>query len=301
MTVPMRSLLFVPGDSERKLDKALGSAADGIMIDLEDSVAPARKALAREMTAAFLRSGKVPAAKQIWVRVNPLGGDLTLADLAAIAGAAPAGILLPKAEGAADIRRVSHYLDALETRDGVARGSIRIMAVATETAASTFVLGEYRGAGMERLYGLTWGAEDLSADVGASTNRDADGRWSLTYRMVRSNMLLAAKAAGIYAFDTAYPDFSNLDALSLSLNASRREGFNGGFAIHPAQIGPLNQAFSPSAEDIALAEKVVAAFAAAPDAGTLGIDGKMYDRPHLIQAGKVLAMRDAFAAKPVQE
>ena len=296
--IPMRSVLFVPGDSERKLDKAVGSAADGIMIDLEDSVAPGRKVLAREMTAGFLRSGNLPAAKQIWVRVNPLGGNQTLADLSAVSGPGLNGVLLPKAEGAADIRLISNYLAAFETRDGLPPGSTRIMAVATETAASAFVLGEYRGRGMERLYGLTWGAEDLSADIGASTNRDSDGRWSLTYRMVRSNMLLAAKAAGIFAFDTAYTDFTNLDALRQSLTASRREGFNGGFAIHPAQLAPLNEAFSPSAEDVALAEAVVAAFAASPDAGTLGIDGKMYDRPHLIQAQKVLAMRDAFLSRP---
>lgn len=295
--IPMRSILFVPGDSERKLEKALGSVADGIMIDLEDSVAEARKPLAREMTAAFLRKGEFPAGKQIWVRVNPLSGAHTLADLSSVAGPGLSGVLLPKAEGAADIRLVSNYLSAFETRDGIAPGSTRIMAVATETAASTFVLGDYRGAGMERLYGLTWGAEDLSADIGASTNRDSDGRWSLTYRMVRSNMLLGAKAAGIYAFDTAYPDFRDIDALTLSLEASRREGFNGGFAIHPAQLEPLNAAFSPSPEDIAVAEVVVAAFAANPEAGTLGIDGKMYDRPHLVQAQKVLAMRDAFAAR----
>ncbi|WP_417722664.1 HpcH/HpaI aldolase/citrate lyase family protein [Salipiger sp.] len=298
MSVPMRSILFVPGDSERKLEKALGSSADGIMIDLEDSVAAARKPLARRMTADFLRSDRARCDKQVWVRINPLGGQDTLADLAAIVGGSPAGVLLPKAEGADHIRRLGHYLDALETREAVDPGSIRIMAVATETAASTFMLDQYRAAGMSRLYGLTWGAEDLSADIGATTNRDADGRWSLTYRMVRSNMLLAAKAAGLHAIDTAYPDFSDLDALRRSLDASRREGFNGGFAIHPAQIEPLNDAFSPSAEDIALAERVVAAFTANPEAGTLGIEGRMYDRPHLVQAEKVLAMRDAFAAKP---
>ncbi|WP_417209741.1 HpcH/HpaI aldolase/citrate lyase family protein [Antarctobacter sp.] len=297
MTLPLRSILFVPGDSERKLEKALGSEADGLMIDLEDSVAPARKPVARDMAAAFLRAGKTRPEVQVWVRINPLGGDFALDDLAAIVGARPAGVLLPKAEGAGDIRRLSHYLDALEVREGVPLGSTRIMAVATETAASTFVLHEYRGAGMERLYGLTWGAEDLSADIGASTNRDPDGRLALTYRMVRSNMLLASRAAGIFAFDTAHPNFRDIDALRETLDACRREGFHGGFAIHPAQVEPLNTAFSPSDEDIAVAEKVVAAFDENPDAGTLGIDGKMYDRPHLVQAQKILAMRDAFAAR----
>lgn len=298
MSVPLRSILFVPGDSERKLEKAAGCGADAIVIDLEDSVAPSRKQLARDLAAQYLRGGKAPKGIKIWVRVNPLGGGLTLADLAVIAGAGPAGILLPKTEGVEDVRRVSHYLDALEARDDLAPGSIKIMAVATETAASTFMLGEYRGAGMERLYGLTWGAEDLSADLGASTNKDTDGRLSLTYRMARSNMLLAAKAAGVYAYDTAHPNFSDMDALRNTLDACRREGFNGGFAIHPNQVAPLNIAFSPSDEDIAVAEKVVAAFAKEPEAGTLGIDGKMYDRPHLVQAQKVLAMRDAFASKP---
>ena len=297
MSVPLRSILFVPGDSERKLEKSLESGADALVIDLEDSVAPARKEVAREMAADFLRTARAPEDMDIWVRINPLTGDQALKDLAAVVVARPAGILLPKAEGAADIRQLSHYLDALEVRDGVPAGSVRIMAVVTETAASTFALGEYRGEGMDRLYGVTWGAEDLSADIGASTNKDPDGRLSLTYRMVRSNMLLAAKAAGVYAFETPYPDFRNLNVLRATLDAARREGFNGGFAIHPAQIEPLNEAFSPSEDDIALAEKVVAAFAEAPDVGTIGIDGKMYDRPHLVQAQKVLAMRDAFAGK----
>jgi len=300
VTLPLRSILFVPGDSDRKLDNALESDADGLMIDLEDSVAPSRKPLARQMAADFLRKGATRPGVQVWVRINPLDGPFALDDLAAIVGARPAGVLVPKAEGADDIRRLSHYLDALEAREGVPLGSTRIMAVATETAASTFLLHEYRGTGMERLYGLTWGAEDLSADVGASTNRDPDGRLSLTYRMVRSNMLLASRAAGIFAFDTAHPNFRDIDALVETLEACRREGFHGGFAIHPAQVAPLNTAFSPSEADVAVAEKVVAAFAEQPEAGTLGIDGKMYDRPHLVQAQKILAMRDAFATKAQQ-
>jgi citrate lyase subunit beta / citryl-CoA lyase len=206
--------------------------------------------------------------------------------------------LLPKCEGAQDVRRLSHCLDALEVRDGAPRGSIGIIAVATETAVATFTLGEYQGPGMERLYGLTWGAEDLSADIGAATNKDADGQLSLTYRMVRSTMLLAAKAAGVHALETAYPNFRDVDALRATLDGARKEGFSGGFAIHPAQIDPLNEAFSPSDADIALAERITAAFDADPEVGTIGIDGKMYDRPHLIQARKVLAMREAFARQP---
>lgn len=297
MSVPLRSILFIPGDSERKLEKSVNCGADALVIDLEDSVAPARKQLAREMTTQFLVEGRAPVGMAVWVRVNPLGGDHTLADLSAVVRGRPDGILLPKCEGAEDIRTLSHFLDALEVREGLEPGRTKIMAVATETAAATFALGEYRGAGLNRLYGLTWGAEDLSADVGASTNRDADGRLSLTYRMARSNMLLAAKAAGVFAYDTAHPNFRDINALNETLTACRREGFNGGFAIHPDQVGPLNAAFSPSEDDIAIAERVVAAFAENPDAGALGIDGKMYDRPHLVQAEKVLAMRDAFATK----
>jgi citrate lyase subunit beta / citryl-CoA lyase len=297
MRLPLRSFLFVPGDSEKKLEKTLDSTADALVLDLEDSVAPARKAEARRIVADHLRGGRTRQGLEMWVRINPLTNPCALEDLAAIVGASPAGLLLPKAEGAEDVKRLGHYLDALEGREGLPAQSIEIIAVATETAASTFALGGYRGAGLNRLYGLTWGAEDLSADIGASTNKDVDGRLSLTYRMVRSTMLLAAKAAGVHALETAYPDFRNLDALRATLDSARKEGFTGGFAIHPAQVDPLNDAFSPSPDDIALAERVVAAFAADPALGTIGIDGKMYDRPHLIQARKVLAMRDAFVQR----
>lgn len=295
--LPLRSILFVPGDSDKKMEKTVDSAADALVFDLEDSVAPPRKALARDMVAAHIRSGKCRKGMDLWVRINPLDTEYALADLAAVVGAKPAGILLPKVSGPEDVRRLSHYLDALEVREGIAPGSILIICVATETAGSVFALGGYAAAGLERLYGLTWGAEDLSADIGAATNKDGSGQLALTYMMAKSQMLLGAKAAGVYAFDTAYPDFRDIDALAATLNASRREGFNGGFAIHPAQVEPLNHAFSPSAEDVALAEKVVATFDADPSVGTIGIDGKMYDRPHLIQARKVLAMRDAFAGR----
>lgn len=297
MRLPLRSILFVPGDSDKKMEKTVDSAADALVFDLEDSVAEGRKPLARDMVAAHLKSGKTRKGMELWVRINPLTGPHALDDLAAVVRATPQGIMLPKCEGPEDLRRLSDYLDVLETRDRVARGTIEIIAVATETAAATFALGRYRKSDLPRLYGLTWGAEDLSADVGASTNKDADGRLSLTYRMARSNMLLGAKAAGVQALETAYPDFRNIAALSETLNGARREGFSGGLAIHPAQIEPMNTAFSPSAEDIALAERVVAAFAADPEVGTIGIDGRMYDRPHLVQAQKVLALRDAWLAQ----
>lgn len=295
MKVPLRSFLFVPGDSEKKLGKGLDAQADALVLDLEDSVAPGRKNDARRMVAEYLAAGGTRPGLGLWVRINPLSSAYALDDLSAIVGARPAGILLPKAEGPEDVRRVSHYLDALEVRDAAGHEPIEIIAVATETAGSTFALADYRKASLARLYGLTWGAEDLSADIGASTNKDVTGELALTYRMVRSTMLLAAKAAGVHALETAYPDFRDLGRLSAILDGARKEGFTGGFAIHPAQIDPINSAFTPAAEDIALAEKVVAAFAGTENIGTIGIDGKMYDRPHLLQAQKILALRDVFA------
>ncbi len=294
---PLRSLLFVPGDSERKIEKSCVSDADAIVLDLEDSVAPGRKAAARHMTAEHLAGGRFKSTTAQWVRINDLTTSDAILDLAAVVGGRPAGILLPKAEGPADVRRLSYYLDALEAREGIPGGSIGVMAVATETAGAPFSLGEYKDARLARLRGLTWGAEDLSAAVGAATNTDEDGRLSLTYRAVRSFMLLGAKAADVEAVDTVYPDYRDADGFRKSCIASRREGFTGRFAIHPDQVAIINESFSPSEEDVAFAERVVAAFAAAPDAGAVGLDGKMLDRPHLSQARKILAMRDMFASR----
>jgi citrate lyase subunit beta/citryl-CoA lyase len=295
--VPLRSLLFVPGDSERKIEKAGASDADAVVLDLEDSVAPGRKPLARQMVADHLVANASKPGTARWVRINDLTTSDAVLDLAAVVAGHPAGILLPKAEGPEDVRRLSHYLDALEAREGIAAGSIGVMAVATETAGSPFALGEYRNARLSRLRGLTWGAEDLSAALGAATNTDEDGRLSLTYRTVRSLMLLGAKAADVEAVDTVYPDYRDSEGFRHSCVASRREGFTGRFAIHPDQVAIINEAFSPSEEDIAFADRVVAAFAASPDAGAVGLDGKMLDRPHLTQAHKILAMRDTFAGR----
>jgi citrate lyase subunit beta/citryl-CoA lyase len=297
MSAPLRSLLFVPGDSERKIEKSRASKADALVLDLEDSVAPTRKSVARGMIADLLKTGNFNKGTAQWVRINPVTTPEALLDLAAVVGGRPAGILLPKADGPEDVRRVSYYLDALEAREGLPAGSIVIVPVATETAAAPFSLGLYKDAGLKRLFGLTWGAEDLSAAVGAATNMDEDGRLALTYRTVRSLTLMAAKAAGVEAIDTVYPDFKDTAGFRKSCIAARREGFTGRFAIHPDQVDTINEAFSPSAEDIALAERVVAAFGAVPDSGAISIDGKMLDRPHLQQALKVLAMRDAFARR----
>ena len=292
--LPIRSFLFVPGDSEKKLGKVDGTAADAFIFDLEDAVAPARKPVARDMVPTFIKDRpRADRTSQMWVRVNPLDTPWTLDDLAAIVPAAPDGIMLPKVNGPEDVREVSNYLSALETFAGVEVGSIKILPVATETAISPFRLGDYAGAKLDRLYGLTWGAEDLSSAIGASGNTDEAGQWTHTYKMVRSLCLLGAHAAGTEAVDTLYVDFRDPDGLRASCRAARAEGFSGRIAIHPAQVEVINEAFSPSPEEVDFARRVVNLFAANPDSGTLGLDGKMLDIPHLKQAQKTLAIREA--------
>jgi len=284
----MRSMLFIPGDSERKLGKADGSDADALILDLEDAVAPANKALARSTVRDFLlQRPRAERRSQLWVRINPLDTDLALGDLTAVVQGAPDGIVLPKANGPEDVLTLSHYLDALETQAGIEAGSIRILSVATETAIAPLRLGEYAGAELPRLAGLTWGAEDLSAAVGASTNLDPAGGWALTYRLARSLTLLAAHAAGVEAIETLYVDYRDEEGLRASSRAARAEGFGGRLAIHPAQVAGINESFTPSAEEIDHARRVVAAFASG--SGTVGLDGKMLDIPHLKQAQRVLA------------
>lgn len=292
---PLRSWLFIPGDSEKKLGKVDACGADAVILDLEDSVAAANKPAGRALVAAFV--GERPRgarASQLWVRINPFDSGLALDDLVAVVGAAPDGIMLPKCDGPGDIRRLSHYLDALEAQAGVAPGSTKIVPVATETAAAPFTLGDYAGAGLDRLLGLTWGAEDLSAALGASSNLDSTGGWALTYRLVRSLTLLGAKAAGVQAIDTLYVDFRDEAGLRESSRAARAEGFTGRLAIHPAQVAAINASFLPSADEIAHAERIVAAFAATPGVGTVGLDGRMVDLPHLKQAEGLLALASAY-------
>ena len=291
----LRSMLFVPGDSEKKLAKGAESGADALILDLEDAVAPARKPLAREMVRAYLDAHRTGHPAQLWVRMNPLG-EGGVEDLAAVVRAGPAGILVPKSNGPLDLVRIGHMLDALESRDGVER-PVGLMTVATETAVAPFRLAHYADHDLPRLRGLTWGAEDLSSALGASTNRGPDGEWAFTYRMVRSAVLLAAKASGVQAIETLYSDFRDEAGLSASCAAAMREGFTGRIAIHPAQVGPINEAFMPSEADVAHACRVIAAFAADPDAGTIGLDGIMLDRPHLNQARQVVAMREAYAGR----
>ena len=280
----LRSLLFIPGDSEKKLAKGDGCGADALILDLEDAVAAQNKAAARALVAAFLaeRPGG-QRTSQLWVRVNPLDSGLIDDDLAAVIGAAPDGVMLPKCDGPDDVRALSVKLDQ--------RGAARtmILPVATETALAPFRLGDYAGAGLDRLAGLTWGAEDLSAALGASTNRDEHGGWAFTYKMVRSLTLLGAKAAGVAAIDTLYVDFRDDEGLRASSRASRAEGFTGRLAIHPGQVAAINESYLPSTAEIDHAHRVIEAFAAAPGAGTVGLDGRMLDRPHLRQAEAVLA------------
>ena len=286
----IRSFLFVPADSEKKLGKADESGADAIILDLEDSVAPANKPSARKLAADFLTARPRAGRRyQIWVRINPLDTDLALSDLAAVVASAPDGIMLPKPEGPADVLQLSHYLDALEVQAGLEPGSIRIVPVATETPGAVFKLGDYGEAGLARLTAITWGAEDLSAAIGASTNLDASGEWAPAYKLARSLALLASHAAGVQAIETLYVDFRDEEGLRASCRAARSEGFTGRLAIHPAQVAVINECFSPSPEEISHAQRVLAAFAANPDAGTVGLDGKMIDIPHLKQAKRVLA------------
>jgi citrate lyase subunit beta/citryl-CoA lyase len=288
-----RSWLFAPGDSSKKISKASKSGADAVILDLEDSVAPPSKPEARALVrATLLENPMAKRAAKFWVRINALDTGLALPDLAAIVPGAPDGIMLPKAGGPRDVETLAYYLDALEAAAGIPAGSIKILPVATETAAAPFHLGGYARANLPRLHGLTWGAEDLAAALGASTNTDSTGGWQFTYRMVRSLTLLAAHAAGVQAIETLYVDFRDDEGLSASCHAARAEGFSGRIAIHPAQVATINAAFTPSAEDIAYARRVIAAFA--DGAGTVGLDGKMLDIPHLKQARNTIAAADAF-------
>ena len=285
----MRSLLFVPGDSPRKQAKGLESGADALIVDLEDSVAADRKEAARAATLAFLNDvGAKPQRPRLLVRVNGLDTGLTDADLDAVVAGRPDAILLPKAEGGPSVVHLDAKLAAREAICGLPDGAIRIMAIATETAAALFAAGTYAGASA-RLSALTWGAEDLSADLGAETNRDEEGRFTGPFRLARSLCVAAAAAAKVQALDTVFVDFRDTDGLRREAEEARRDGFTGKLAIHPGQVAVINAVFTPSAAEIAKAQAVLAAFAAAPGVGVVGIDGVMYDRPHLERARRLLA------------
>jgi citrate lyase subunit beta/citryl-CoA lyase len=283
----LRSILFVPGDSERKLAKGENSGADALVLDLEDSVPADRLPVARPMVREYLGSHRDRTRQQLWVRINPLAGDKAIADLAAITAGAPDGILIPKTCSSADVVVAGHYLSALEVREGLPRESIRILAVATETPAALFAMGSFAGCS-PRLAALTWGAEDLSAALGAATNRDEKGELEFTYRLARSLCLAAAVAADVQPIDTVFVDFKDGAGLKAESRAALRAGFTGKIAIHPDQVPVINEAFTPTAEDVAHARRVVEAFAAG--AGTVALDGKMLDMPHLKQAQRVISL-----------
>jgi citrate lyase subunit beta/citryl-CoA lyase len=285
----MRSLLFVPADGGSKLDKALGSGADAVIVDLEDSVALDRKAPARASAAAFLKQANMQAARpRLFVRVNGLATGLTDADLDAIVPEKPDAIMLPKAEGGASVMHADAKLAAREAIAGLEEGHVKIIAQAIESAAGIFAAGTFHGASA-RLLGLTWGPEDLSAEVGAETNRDAEGHLTEPYRFARSICLFAAAAAEVAAIETVYVDFRNLDGLRCETEEARRDGFSARLAIHPAQVPVINEVFTPTAEALARARAIVAAFAGAPGGGVVAIDGVMYDRPHLVRAQRLIA------------
>lgn len=282
----MRSLLFVPGDSERKLAKGLASGADVLIVDLEDSVAAENKAAAREIAAAFIASATEGPA--IYVRVNDLSTGLTDDDLAAVMKAAPAGIMLPKSNSAEDVGRLGVRLRVHEAENGLADGATKIIPIITETPLGTLNAATYRHAGA-RLAGLTWGAEDLSAEIGAAETRDDEGRYTDIFRFARLSTILAASAAEVAAIDTVFPDFRNEEAFRRDCLEGARDGFTGRMAIHPAQVPVINEVFTPSAGAVAQARAVVEAFAAAGNPGVVAIDGRMYDRPHLKRAERLLA------------
>jgi citrate lyase subunit beta / citryl-CoA lyase len=279
--VTPRSWLFVPADSERKVEKALDSDADAIIFDLEDSVVPAQKAAAREILKGCVpRSG----GPQWWVRVNPIGSEFIKDDLKLIGVADIHGIVLPKCEGGWDVIELAHHT-----------GNIPVHAIVTETPASLFAMLSYRDPNSP-LAAMSWGAEDLSAALGASSKFDANGELSFTYQLARSLCLAGAVAAGVQPVDGVFADFRDEQGLRAEAEAARREGFTGKLAIHPAQIPVINAAFSPSNEDVRHAAEIVAAFEAQPNAGVLSVGGRMVDRPHLLQARRVLERAGQGAA-----
>jgi len=285
----MRSLLFVPADSAKKLDKAMASGADALIVDLEDSIAFDGKARARQSAAAFLRETIAEAARPyLVVRVNGLQTGLTDADLDAIVSARPDAVMLPKAQGGAAVVHADAKLAVREATAGLPDGHVKIIALATETAAALFLAGTYAGASA-RLSALTWGAEDLSAEIGAEANRDAQGRFLDPYRFARCICLAAAAAAEVPALDTVYVDFRDEAGFRRECEEARRDGFAAKMAIHPAQVPIINAVFTPTPQAVAHAQAIVDAFAANPNAGVVGIGGVMFDRPHLARAKRLLA------------
>lgn len=283
----MRSLLFVPADSEKKLQKALSSGADALILDLEDSVAPSRKEDARRIAAEFIAAYRSECPALLYVRVNALSTGLTDDDLKALIPSQPAGVMLPKSNGGQDVTQLSVKLRVHEAASGLEDGATRILPIITETAAGVFAAGTYASAS-KRLAGLTWGAEDLSAELGARTTRDATGSYTDAFRLARAVTLLGASAANVPAIDTVYPNFRDDAGFAKECTEAERDGFTAKMAIHPAQVPVINAAFTPSAEAVEESHRIVNAFANAGETGVASIDGQMVDRPHLRRAKRIL-------------
>jgi len=293
----IRSWLFVPGDSERKLEKSRDNPADALILDLEDSVADDRQDIAREMTCAYLKSRTDRSRQQLWVRINPLDTELSLPDLAAVMPGAPNGICLPKVYSADDVNTLANYLDALEAREGLAQGSTKILCVATETAASLLTFHTYLEGVSERLVAMTWGGEDLAAALGASDNRNPNtGEYDDPFLFAKTMCLSTSRAIDAQPVGVVYVDYKDLEGLEADCLRDQRSGFIGKIAIHPAQSEIINRAFTPSAEDIAHAQRVIDVFEQNPGLGTVGLDGKMLDMPHLKQARNLMALVEQIGA-----
>lgn len=285
----MRSMLFVPGDRPERFSKAIASGADAVIFDLEDAVTPGTRPQARVDVAAGLRAAQ--RSIPLWVRINPVQTDDALIDLASVVAARPDGIVLPKARSGTDLLRLDHWLEALEAQHGHARGSIKVIALITETASAVLNCATF-GSPPPRVVGYTWGAEDLAADVGASTNRTPDGEFEFTFRIARSSCLLMAAAAGVAAYDTTDIEFRDVAAVERRAQASRRDGFVGKLAIHPAQLAPIHAAFSPTPDEVAWARRVLELMSMTGSKGAVALDGRMIDRPHVKQAERILAALD---------
>ncbi|WP_421851451.1 HpcH/HpaI aldolase/citrate lyase family protein [Novosphingobium sp.] len=291
-TIP-RSWLFVPGDSEKKLLKTPETGAHALIVDLEDAVAVSAKPAARRITRDWLEVHKrqITMRKQArWVRINAVETGLWQEDLAAVMSGAPEGIMLPKAEGPEQIRQVAAQIYELEQRHGIPNGQTRLLPLVSETPRAALTISAYMDASMPRLAGLTWGAEDLSAELGAARKRDADGQWTDAFRFVRAQTLLVAHARGVWAIDTLYADFRDLEGTRRAAEAARADGFAGMLAIHPSQVPLINAAFTPSEDELAHARAIVDAFAANPGVGALQLNGRMLDQPHLRQAKALLGI-----------
>jgi len=284
-----RSYLFVPADSERKMARVMDAGADAVILDLEDSVAADARPAARESAREFLLN-----KQNVWVRINPIDTDDAIADLEAVMPSAPAGIVLPKPRSADDAVQLAARLDDLEAAHGLEAGQTRIIAICTERPEALFALGSYAAA-TARLAGLSWGAEDLSAAVGATANRHENGNWLPPYELARSLCLFAAAAAEVAAIDTVYTDYRDSEGLARYAGNARRDGFSGMLAIHPGQVEVINQAFAPTSAELEWAERIVTAFEENPNAGTIGMDGKMIDRPHLVQAKRIVELARQLA------